>query len=369
MPKMRSEIATGYQVSRSSNEGVLADTQTRSFRVMLNSPAEEFDIQEYCGVYIGDPHPFNTNVFCNSLDTRFDGDSRMVLICTFQYASQASQGNSSGGGGDGNSQSPDVRLANWTIGSALYEIPIWNWRERTGQNSWGPGKRAANGANDMYDGVSALDALVTISISQFEMTDPGRHARHVGAINENEITLGSLVMQPHTVMLRGIGSQPKVESWGPRFWSGWTCTYEFAYKENLFDISVGADEDNNIIPVALGWDIAVPQTGFSVRAFDPPGRAIDDPFGQPLQQGENNQVKFNGDNPIREPKLAVDARCRAMVKITTDGGVSQLPSAQPIAINDNGRPRADNLPPIVRGYQVHREINFGTVLGLRIGAA
>ena len=366
---MLSELSSGQQFSRSSNENQLADSQTRTFRVMLNAPGEVFDIQQYCQVFIGDAHPYNTNIFCNSFDARFDGDSRMVILCTFQYASQASQGNSSGGGGGG-SQSPDVRLANWTIGSALYEIPIWNWRERTGQNSWGPGKRAANGANDMYDGVSALDALVTISVSQFEKTDPTRHARHVGAINENEFTLGSLVMQPHTVMLRGIGSQPKVESWGPRFWSGWTCTYEFAYKENIFDISVGADEDNDIIPVALGWDIAVPQTGFSVRAFDPPGRDIDDPFGQPLEQEEDTlRVKFNGDDPAREPKIAVGARCRAMVKITTGGGVSQLPSAQPIAINDNGRPRADNLPPIVRGYQVHREINFGTVLGLRTGAA
>jgi hypothetical protein len=366
---MLSEVASGYQVSRSSNEGQLADTQTRSFRVMLNSPGEGFDIQSYCGVYIGDPHPVNTNVFCTSLDTRFDGDSRMVLICTFQYASEASQGNSSGGGG-GNSQSPDVRLANWTIGSALYEIPIWNWRERTGQNSWGAGKRAANGANDMYDGVSALDALVTISISQFEMTDPGRHARHVGAINENQFTLGSLVMQPHTVMLRGIGSQPKVESWGPQLWSGWTCTYEFAYKENLYDITVGADTANNIIPVALGWDIAVPQTGFNVRAFAPPGRDIDDPFGQPLRH-KDSRIELDNGGPFLPIGMTAEKRARAMVKVFSyeDGGVSQLPSAQPIAINDNGRPRADNLPPIVRGYQVHREINFGTVLGLRTGAA
>jgi hypothetical protein len=363
MPKAVSELPGGNQVSRSAAQGQLADAATRVFRIVLQEPNESFDIQAACGVAIGDVHPLNDKIFCNSISGRFEGDSRMVYQVTFEYQSTASQSGSSGGQDPAN-QSPNIRPANWSISSALYEIPIWSWRERTGVNSWGAGKRAVNGANDFYDGVSAFDALVTISIQQFEPTDPTRHARHVGAINRESIALGSLVMEPHTVMLRGINSQPTVESWGDQLFRGWSCTYEFAYKANDTDIWIGTDEAGGPQPITLGWDVAIPQTGFNVVTFAVPGRAIDEPLGQPLEHGEDRKIK---EPPQLMAGQAAGKRARAHVLVFADaGGRSQLPSAQPIALNDNGRPRLDSLPPIVRGYQVHRDVDFTNTLGLRL---
>jgi hypothetical protein len=50
-----------------------------------------------------------------------------------------------------------------------------------------------------------------------------------------------------------------------------------------------------------------------------------------------------------------------------NGGASQLPSAQPIPINDNGRPRIDTASPkvLVYRYQVQDEIDFSQ-FGLRL---
>jgi len=359
-----SEKTSGNQVSRSSNEGQLADSATRVFRVMLDSLNESFDIQQTCDVRIGDAHPINTNLYCVSFDARYDGESRMVLLCTFQYQSTPSA-SASGGGGDPRSVAPDARPANWTIGSSLYEVPLRSFfGRRTGAQQWGFPEPAKNPAGDMYDGVTAFDALVTISIVQFEATDPTKHARHIGAINSEQITLGSLQMPPHTVMFRGLSCQPVAESWGGLLYRGWNCTYEFAYKANDTNIHVGEDGVGGFIPVELGWDIALPQTGFNVRAFAPPGDATkDEVTGQPLKH-KGGKI----DSPDALPDgIVAGKKVRGMIEIFEyeNGGRSQLPCAQPIALNDSGRPRRSSLQPLIYGYQVHRAIDLTNTLNLR----
>jgi hypothetical protein len=364
VPKEVSEVSSGGQFSRSSNEGQLADSQTRSYKIIKSSVDEVVNIQEACQVRIGDQHPYNTNLYCVSFDARFEGDSRLVIAVSFNYQSTPSA-EASGGGQDPRSQPPDVRPANWTIGSSLYEIPLRSFfAKRTGPQAWGGPSAAKNPANDMYDGVTAFDALVTISISQFEQNDPTKHARHVGAINKEQITLGSLVMPPHTVMFRGLSCQPATESWGDLLYKGWSCTYEFAYKANDTSIHFGADGDGGFQTVELGWDIALPQTGFNVKAFAPPGDAAkDEVTGQPLKHKDGKI-----DSPEALPDgIAAGKKVRGMIEVFEyeNGGRSQLPCAQPIALNDNGRPRNADLTPLVYGYQVHRDIDLTQTLGLR----
>lgn len=363
MPKLVKEISDGVSFSRSSENGQIADAQPRVFRVILSFPGELIDIQAICGVRIGDELRPGAKIYCTSFDARFEGSSRLVLICTFQFRSTADAA-SSGGGADPKSYAPEVRPANWSISSSLYEIPVWSWRERTGALTWGQPKKAANGVNDMYDGVSALDAIVTVSIEQFEALDPTRHARHVGAINQEQVVIGSLTMPPHTLMLRGVNAQPVAESWGGFVYRGWNCVYEFAYKANDTLVWIGTDTGGSQQTIELGWDIAVPQTGFNVKCFAPPGRAIDNPYGQPLELDEDTAEVV--DPPTLPEDIEEGKKARAMVRIPRAKRSSLHPSAQPIAINDNGRPRAENLTPIVRAYQVHRDINFTNTLGLRL---
>lgn len=363
MPKEVSEITAGVAFSRSSESGQIADSQPRVFRIVLNSPTELIDIQQECGVYIGDELRPGAGIYCSSFDARYESNSRMALLCTFQFRTTPSSG-SSGGGGDPKSFAPDIRPANWSIGSSIYEIPLRTFfGKRTGPQSWGQPEPAKNSAGDIYDGVAAFDALVTISISQFEANDPTRHARHVGAINENAFVLGTLTMEPHTVMLRGINCQPVVESWGGLNYRGWNCTYEFAYKANDTNIHFGQDGAGGFQTVTLGWDVALPQTGFNVKAFAPPGDEQDELDAQPLKHANGKIVATRALPDQIDPGDKV----RGMVKVFEyeDGGASQLPCAQPIPLNDNGRPRSSDLLPLIYGYQVHRAINFQATLGLR----
>jgi hypothetical protein len=360
-----SEISSGAQFSRSSNEGQLADTATRVFRILMGGVGQAVNAQQECGIKIGDEHPVSRGTYCTSFDLRYEGDSRMVYLVTFQYQSTPSA-SSSGGGVDPRSQSPEMRPANWSISSSLIEVPLRSFfAKRTGPQSWSGGGTAKNSANDMYDGVTAFDALVTISIVQFVQRDPTTHARHVGAINQERITLGTLVMPPHTVMFRGLSCQPTVQSWGERVYRGWDCTYEFAYRANDTGIHFGADGSGGFQTVELGWDIALPQTGFNVLAFAPPGDASkDEVAGQPLKH-QDGKI----DSPEALPDgIAAGKKVRGMVQVFEyeNGGRSQLPCAQPIALNDNGRPRRADLMPLVYGYQVHREVNLTQTLGLRL---
>ena len=369
MPKLVKETTSGTQFTRSMNDGVLADSQDRVFKIVLLTPNEVVNPQTECGITIGDQHPVNTEIYCKTFSVRFDGESRMVMIVTFSYESSAHSSQQ-----PQDDKPPELRAANWTTSTSLIEQPVYRWRKRTGAAAWGGQEPAVNPAGDIYDAVSQLTSIVNISIEQWEPSDPTRHCLYGGYINEEAMNLGSLAMQPHTVMFRGVTSQPSVESWGGGTWRGWKCTYEFAFKRNRTKIYLANGESE----VDLGWDIAVPQTGFNVIAFEPPGGGDEDAFGQPLKHGDENSNEatlrqFAG--RIVEPLALADGidggdKVRAMVKVFSyrGGGASQTPSASPIPLNDNGSPRNSTASPkvLVYGYQVQPSINLTQTLALRL---
>lgn len=370
MPKRVAEITEGVGFSRSGEEGQVADEQPRVFRVILNSPTELINIEETCGVRIGDELRPGAKIYCTSFDARYENNSRLVLLCTFRFRTTAG----SDPAADPKQQAPDVRPPNWTTSTSLIESPLYTWRKRNDVvpeplvfppppqvPAWDAEAEAANPAGDIYDGVTRLVPMVTISATIFVTSDPTVDNEHAGKLNNKEHTLGSLKMPPHTMMFRGVQLQPAVESWGGLIYRGWNATYEFAYKKNETKIRLGEADQ----VVALGWDIAVPQSGFNVKTFVPPGdAAVDDPYGQPL--------KFDDDGAVTDPvalpdDLAADQKARAMIRVPLKDKSSQAPSASPIPLNDNGRPRLDTAVPkvLVYGYAVQPDMDFAQLAGGR----
>lgn len=365
MPKTFSEVTSGTQFQRSMQDGTIADSQDRVFKIILNAPNEVVDPQQVCQVYVGDAHPINQNIYCKSFSVRFDGESRLVMVVTFSYESTAHSSQQ-----PQEDKPPELRAANWTTSTSLIEQPLYRWRKRTGANAWGGDEPAVNPAGDIYDAVTQLTSIVNITIEQPEVVDPTQHNLYGGYINDEEMRLGSLVMPPHTVMFRGVSSQPHVESWDATFFRGWKSTYEFAFKRNRTKVYfVGGGETE----VDLGWDIAVPMTGFNVLAFTPPGdAAFDDPYGQPLDHGkDDSQYAGRIKEPLAlPPGVAAGDKVRAMVKVFSysGGGASQAPSASPIPMSPDGRPRKGTASPkvLVYGYQVQPSINLTQTLQLRL---
>ena len=386
MPKAVSEVSVGNQFSRSANEGRLADSSARTFRVVLSSPGEVFDIQSTCGVFIGDPHPINISTACVSFDAKYEGDSRTVLLATFTYESAPSA--SGGGGGESPSPktiSPDVRPANWTISTELSEMPVRTWYRRTGTYEWSEfGSQPLNPVGDMYEGVSTLKPMTSIKVTQFVLggaDDPTKHCYLVGRINapanpsdpdaNQNIQLGTLSILPHTLMLRAINATPTVESWKNLIFRGWNVEYTFLLRDQYVPVNFDSSgEAATTTKVNIGWDMAVILEGRNVKCFNPAGAsAWQDAFGQPLKPG-SDQAPLDPNNPVLCPPLTAGETAPACVMTPgiSERGVSQAVAGAPIALNPDGTPRyiTGSRGPVVWAYQIYDHFDMVNILQLRL---
>ena len=370
MPKMVSEIAPGREFQFTGKQGELAVSTNRIFRIIRNTPDEFIDLPVVCNIRVGDAHP-NPQLSllrCTNYQAQVEGDGRMVILATFTYELQNPYGGEDGGSGSGGSGgrlelNPEIRWAEWSVSSSLMEVPAYTWQNVTAlDGSFGSAVPAANPAGDRYDGVTRTEPLVTISIQQFEKRDPTKYLEHLGKTNQNQLRIGSLTCQRRSLMFKDLQFKSTAEQYGALLYRGYDVTYQFAYRRNhAKGISIGGvPQDMN-----MGWDIAVPQTGFNVRAFTPPGNAAeDDTYGQPLKHAAG-RIGFDGGQPLLPQGVTDGDKVKAMVKVFEyeDGGVSQAPSAQPVAMNDNGRPRklTADPPVLVKQYKVTDEADFSVI--------
>jgi hypothetical protein len=362
MPKMVSELMQGKSFGRSADGGQLADTATRTWKIILNSPGEGFDISSAIGVQIGDPLDGVNPIPCVSIDVRADGESRLVRIVTAQYRTNAGgDGGGGGGGQDPGTQSPDVRPANFSTSTTLYEMPAYSWKRLI--TGFYFDEVAVNSAGDRLDGVTKFEPITTIRVTQFSVTPGTTFSEYCGHVNSETMNLGTYMWcAPHTVMFRGVEATPHVESFGDMVYRGFMNSYEFAYRVNKSE-APGAAGD-------YGWDLAVPLTGFNCKAFNPAQPGNDkDPYAVPLKrEGEE------GNGPILQPLALQDGvlagqRVRALVRVAGAGKVVlQNQSAQPVPLNEDGTPRAENANPKVIIWRVSTqpEINLTQTLNLRL---
>lgn len=367
MPRMVSEIAQGQNFEYSMEEGRPSVTSARVFRILKTEPNETINLTQACGVRIGNEHPRIPGIYCYHYSGAYEGESRMVVLATFDYRlSPASSGQ------DPNQDPPNVRPAQWYTTSSLMEVPAYTWDEtsRAGVvNPQGAGLAVTNPVGDLYEGVTKLVPIVTITIDQFEPDDPTRNNEHAGKINSVAMQVGSLSIPRACLMFRGVQTKPAVESWGEEIYRGWQASYEFLFKRNRAKFS---DEDNVAAEwFSVGWDHLQPVTGFTCFAFNPANPdPQQDPYAQPLKWLESGEI----DTPLALPDgIAAFDKVRAHVKVGVRGGKQgQRPSAQPIPLNlgiaaIRGTPRAESASPkvLVQRYRVAEEMDFAN-LNLRI---
>jgi hypothetical protein len=177
-------------------------------------------------------------------------------------------------------------------------------------------------------------------------------------VNSNQGKIGSLNLFPRSVLLRNVSFKPHTEQVGKRTWRGWKCEFEFAYKPNY----------NNYLGVYLGWDIAVPISGFNCLNNRLNGNDVEKgALALELLDGDDFGVIKNWPNPALCPGL-VNQVVRANVLIAANKpGIkaSQRPCAQPIALNLDGTPRKNTLDPLLQRAQVYESFDMST-LGLRL---
>lgn len=364
MPRMMKELSQGQSFSRTSDETGVSDTVTRTFRVVLLSPSETFDPQSYCGVFIGDLHPFNRNTVCTSYDAKFDGESRLATIVTFNYRSFASTSSSSGTRPEPKTIAPAIRPANWSTDTSLMEVPA-STANLLGSGKW---EVPVNPAGDRYEGITKMVPITTIRVEQLEREDPLRHMDLVGYINSETMHIGNHDFARHTVMLRGISSRAHVETFRGDIFRGWVASYEFAYRANEVTLS-DPEGGNNEQKFVVGWDRLQVVEGYNIINK---AAAINEPtvelFGLSLQ---HRGYKVFGP-PYVLAEGTEGRKVRAMVGIPSyddAGGWVQRPASAPVALNRDGTPRkihSGNLRPYVDQYQVQPSADLVARMNLRL---
>lgn len=327
MPKLVSPLAQGNAFGRSSDGGGAADNAVKKWKVLLNSPDENWDIFETVGVNIGDLYSDANPIPCVSVDAAHDGDSRVVCIVTAQYRSSPGAAPDAP---DPKSQDPEVRPAMYSMSTSLTEIAAWAGKRVTDgvSGNWTP---AVNPVGDMYDGVTRLEPVVTINIDQYSLYDQSSQLGYCGYVNSNAFQFSGLTVYPHCCMLQSVQSNPVVEQFGGRTFRGFKVTFGFAVRSHWTIVA------GNFEPI--GWDIAVPQTGMNIRNTGI-GRSDVDQLALTLKHEDGKVVE-----PFAIPIGYQGFKMRGNVAIAAfeGGGVCQRPCAQPIPLNDDGTPRNTDI--------------------------
>jgi hypothetical protein len=356
MPKYVSELAQGNAFGRSSDNGAAADHATRKFKVLLTSPNESWDVFSAIGVNIGDLYSDANPIPCASVEAVHDGESRLVCIVTAEYRSSPGAG---AGAPDPKSQEPTVRPALYSMTTSLTEIAAWGGAVVTGTSSgaWTP---ATNPVGDLVDGVTRLEPVVNINIEQYSYLDKTDMLGCTGYVNSDTFTFSGLTIAPHCCMLQSISTTPVVENFNGVTFRGFKVAFGFAVRAHW------TITRNGFQPI--GWDAAVPQTGFNIRNSGL-GRSDVDQKALCLEH-KNFKVELNGSgNPKSLATGTSNAKVRGSVTVAAtgseDGGYIQRPCAQPIALNDDGTPRnIDAFSPaqrvLINRVCLQPEMTFGS---------
>lgn len=351
MPKLISELAQGKSFSRSSEGGSLADQATRTWKILLNSPTESFDIAQAVGVNIGDPLGSDNPIPCVSLDVKSDGESRMVRIVTAQYRTTAGIGSV-----DPGRQQPTQRPALYSMTTSLTEIAAWGGSPVVGgiSSGWVP---AVNPVGDLVDGVTRLEPVVNINIDQYSSSDMSQLLAYCGYVNSDNFTFSNLSVGVHCCMLQSIASTAVVEQFGNTTFRGFKVSFGFAVRAHWTITREGFQ--------AIGWDMAVPQTGFNILNSGTDRDDVDKK-ALALQHRAGKVSVIGANNAVVLADGLVNVKVRAMVTVpaSEDGGYVQRPSAQPVALNDDGTPRNAAYFPTAQKVLINRiciqpEMAFG----------
>lgn len=326
MPKNIVQLAQGNTFSETSENGRGAFSASRSWRIILTSADEVWNINEATGVDIGSPYSESNPIPCVSLEARADGDSRLVRVVTANYrATPGSDVNV-----DPKTVEPTQRPALYSMSTSLQEITAWGGRPVVGgvSQEWKP---SVNPVGDLYDGVTRLEPVVNIQIDQYSQSDQSGMLGYVGYVNSDTFTFSALTIGVHCCMVQGISSSAVVEQFGQATFRGFKITFNFGVRRHDTITREGYGP--------IGWDMAIPQTGFNIYN-DGTTRADVDQQALVLQH-EGGKVKLLGANKaIVLADDLVQKKARAMVSIAADdGGYRQRVASQPVALNDDGTPR------------------------------
>lgn len=350
MPKSFVELAQGNVFTRSSEGGSSVDSAQRQFKVILNSPDEAWNVDEYIGIAIGDPYSATNKIPCVSFEGRADGDSRLVRIITFRYRStpggvDGSGGSAVGGGSDPRLQPPATRPALYQLSSSLQEVPAVGGGVLL-QSGYTDKPAFVTPVGDLQEGITKLEPIVNLQITQYSYTDQSSLLQYTGFLNSDQFSFSGHTVPVHCCMFNGLSVSPYVES-GFR---GFQLQFQFSFRWNF---SPGVEYNGND---PLGWDQAVVLSGYNI---------LNTGLNSSNVEQEHLLYKLDPDEsgflaePLALGRPGEKVRAQIPGQADSSGRMRQHAAASPVLLNKDGSPRSRSLEPIVYRYRTQPATVFG----------
>lgn len=345
MPKGFSELAQGNTFTRSSEGGASVDSAQRQFKVLLNEPYEAWAPPDYLGIDIGDPYSETDPIPCVSWEARPEGDSRVVIIVTYRYRSTPGGVDGSGGGGQGGDprlKAPNVRPALYSMSSSLQEVPAVGGSMRVG-GGYLVQPAFKNSAGDLLEGLTRLEPVITLQITQYSFTDQSSLLQYTGSINSDQFVFSGHTVPVHCCMFQALNASPYVES-GFR---GFQLDFQFSFRWNFCPgVQYNANDP-------LGWDQPIVDAGYNI---------INIGLGDSTVEQEHLVYALDDEGFIVNPKELQGSGAKVRAQIPAAGAGSkerQHGAASPVLLNTSGSPRSRSLDPIVWRMQTQPATAFG----------
>ena len=250
-----------------------------------------------------------------------------------------------GGGGDPRLSRPEVRPALYSLSSSLQEVPAVGGAYLT-PNGFVNESAITNTAGDLLEGLTRLEPVVTLQITQYSFTDQSGLLQYTGSINSDQFVFSGHTVPVHCCMFQSLNASPYVES-GFR---GFQLDFQFSFRWNFCP----GVEDNGTAP--LGWDQPIVMSGYNI---------INTGLGAVGVQQEHLLCKLDEDESgfLKTPlELGLpNQKVRAQIPAQADqsGRTRQHAAASPVLLNIDGSPRSRSLPPLVYRYQTQPAVAFG----------
>lgn len=207
-----------------------APTAERRFVVTVSEPVSHQAIINQIGIGHGSTHPEYDYLFCT--EGTFSETDRHHVDATFRYELPKFDGQDA----KRFEPNPLARADIWSFSTGGAQIPTTRYYDGTGNATIKP---LVNGAQDLIEGITSLEAEVRATIAWNRATFPADLAAAVtNCVNSSPYLWGGA----HTWFCQGISASPQSEVVNGLPVSYWTGTTELVYRastHNLFISHVG----------------------------------------------------------------------------------------------------------------------------------
>lgn len=306
---------------------------TRSFIVRVDDPSTALSaIMAEPGISIGDVHPTEVDLFCESIDVSAADDSGMLYEVSFDYTPNPEQEpeDPEDPGSDDRPGEIDGKIPSWSASSSVSSEPTFTDVD---------GNTITNSAGDPLEDIEVERAQFHLQLTQYYISHAdnppvvgwlGRIKQFTNAVNNDQWNGGA----PGQWKCQGASAKLNVDRQGEGGAARvfWEVTWDFAYREDYW--------------VLRPWDI-----GFN-ELVDENG----DPAPTPYISGGDGGEDIGSGGSEDDGPCAGGLGRRAIL------GQDGKPVRQPVAL-EQGVAKAPCLRPNSLWFQVYRAEDFGPAFG------